>query len=87
MDVGMMSMMWEESTGEKADRGGKGGSDGGGVTDNDSERAVDLGDFVVIGEEERVTEVRGGGWVKGRWPEQFVDGGEQDARVLVLMRD
>lgn len=42
-----------------------------------------MGAFVVKCEEERVTEVRGGGWVEGQWPEQFVDSGEQDARVLV----
>ena len=61
---------------------GRGGG-GGRVTDGGSQGAVDLGDFVVEGEEERVTEVRGGGWVGGRWLEQFVDGGEQDAGALV----
>lgn len=67
LDAVMMSKMWEESTGEKAVKEGKGGwsgrggdrnGGGGGVTNGGSQGAVDLGDFMVKGEEERVTEVR-----------------------------
>lgn len=68
LDAVMMSKMWEESTGEKAVREGEGGwsgrgggdrnGGGGGVTNGGSQGAVDLGDFMVKGEEERVTEVR-----------------------------
>ena len=65
LDAVMMSEMWEESMGEKAVKeGGRGWSggdwngSGGGVADGGSQGAVDLGDFIVKGEEERVAEVR-----------------------------
>lgn len=60
---------------------GRGGRSG--VTDSSSEGAIDLGEFIVEGKEEGVTEVRGCRWV-GVWRlEQFVDSGEQDAGVPV----
>ena len=65
LDAVMMSKMWEESMGEKAVREGGGVWEGegdwdggdGGVANGGSQGAVDLGDFIVKGEEER-------GWVR-----------------------
>lgn len=66
VDTVMMSRMWEESTGEKDSEsrarrivrkrwGGRKGW-GGGVAEGSSQRAVDLGDFIVEGKEEGVAE-------------------------------
>ena len=70
LDAVTMSKMWEESMREKAVREGGGrvvwegegdwDGGGGGVANGGSKGAVDLGDFIVKGEEER-----------GAWPASY----------------